>query len=84
MSPERAFWAAAVRLAVVLLVVWAAVAYGLGVILRPALDVRAIAGVPAGEWVARNGAVVLFALIVVFFVVRVAALERRHFGDGDS
>jgi putative solute:sodium symporter small subunit len=83
-SPERAFWTGVVAHVVVLLAVWIAVAYGLGVLLRPALDAIAIAGQPLGLWIARQGAVLVFVAAVVVFVLRTAALERRLFGGRDA
>ena len=49
------YWAANIRLVTVLLCIWAFVSYGMGILLRPALEGIKVGGVDLGFWMAQQG-----------------------------
>jgi len=53
---RRAYWRANLRLMAVLLLIWFAVSFGFGILLREQLDAVSIGGVPLGFWFAQQGA----------------------------
>lgn len=81
-AQAKAYWAATRRLTVGLLVVWFAVSYGAGILLRDALDRFSIGGAPLGFWFAQQGAIYVFVVLIFVYCFAMNRLERR-FGLGD-
>lgn len=62
-----------------LLVIWAVVAYGLGILLAPALNaVRVFGGAPMGFWIAQQGAIWVFIILIFVYASRMAKLDREY------
>lgn len=76
----RAYWRANIRLATILLAVWALVSFGFGIVLRPVLDQVSLGGAPLGFWFAQQGAIYVFVALIFVYSWRMSVLERRY-GD---
>jgi putative solute:sodium symporter small subunit len=62
-----------------LLVIWAVVAYGLGILLAPALNsIRVFGGPPLGFWIAQQGAIWVFIVLIFVYAARMQALDRAY------
>ncbi len=62
-----------------LLVVWAVVAYLLGILLAPALNgVRLFGGPPLGFWIAQQGSILVFIALIFIYAARMRALDREY------
>ncbi|WP_117238433.1 DUF4212 domain-containing protein [Thermus sediminis] len=62
-----------------LLVIWAVVAYGLGILLAPALNsIRPFGGPPLGFWIAQQGAIWVFVVLIFIYATRMQALDREY------
>lgn len=72
------FWRANLRTVVVLLLLWAVLGIGCGVLWADVLNRWSIAGFPLGFWFAQQGSIVSFVLIVFAYAARMAVLDRRH------
>ena len=81
--PPRTYWQENLRLLGMLLLVWFAVSFGFGILLRPLLDGFEILGVPAGFWFAQQGSIWVFVGLIFFYSWRIGRIERRH-GVGDD
>ena len=77
------YWRANLRLLGALLLVWFAVSFGCGILLRPLLDAVSILGVPAGFWFAQQGSIYVFVALIFVYSWRVHVIERRY-GVGDE
>ena len=77
---ERTYWAANVRLVAVLLVIWAAVSFGCGILLVDWLDRFRIPGTgfKLGFWFAQQGSIYVFVLLIFVYVWRMNALDREY------
>lgn len=63
----KAYWLATLKLIGSILVIWAIVSYGFGIILAPALNSISLGGYPFGFWWAQQGSIYVFiALIFVY------------------
>lgn len=84
MNADR-YWAANVRLVLVLLTVWFAVSYGAGILFVDVLDRVTLpgTGVPLGFWFAQQGSIYVFVLLIFVYVVRMNRLDRA-FGGSDG
>ena len=78
-APEsHAYWRANKRLIVILLAVWALVSLGLGLAWAGALNAYKILGVPAGFFMAQQGAIYIFILLIWIYARRMDQLDHGH------
>lgn len=73
-----AYWKANTRLILTLLVIWAVVSFGFGILLRPLLSGIAIGGTDLGFWFAQQGSIFVFLILIFFYAWRMNALDRQH------
>ena len=71
-------WRAVVRLTLSLLVLWAALGLGCGVLFADVLNQYQIGGFPLGFWFAQQGAIVGFVLLILVYALAMARLEARQ------
>ncbi|MCH2138923.1 MAG: DUF4212 domain-containing protein [Phycisphaerales bacterium] len=83
-SPEphdtAAHFRANVKLIVVLLSIWAFVAFGCGILLAPWLNQWQLPGTtfPLGFWFAQQGSIYVFVLLIIVYVRCMRSLDRKH------
>ena len=75
---HRDYWRSNVRLIAGLLVIWASVAFGFGLLLAPALNLWRLGRLPLGFWWAQQGAIVIFVGLIFVYAWRMDRLDRRH------
>ncbi len=75
---HKLYWRAVLRLTAVLLVIWFAVSFGAGILFRDFLDKFSIGGAPLGFWMAQNGAIYVFVILIIVYCIRMNALERKY------
>lgn len=63
MTKEQ-YWKAQIRRIVILLGVWAVVAFGLAIFGAPALNAFSFGGIPFGFWMAQQGAIFVFVALI--------------------
>lgn len=73
-----AYWKANVRMIGVLLVIWALVSFGFGILLRPMLSGISVGGSDLGFWFAQQGSILVFLAIIFFYAWRMNALDREY------
>jgi len=71
------YWRATKRLTVSLLLVWFLVSFGAGILFRDALDNFSIGGAPLGFWMAQNGSIYIFVLLIIIYCIQMTRLERK-------
>lgn len=74
----QAYWRRNVRLMLLLLVIWAAVGLGAGVLFADTLSSVRIGGFPLGFWFAQQGSIVVFVLLILVYAVAMNRMDRRH------
>ena len=72
------YWAANIRLVTVLLIIWAFVSYGMGILLRPALEGIKVGGVDLGFWMAQQGSIYVFIVLIFVYAVMMNGLDRQY------
>lgn len=73
-----AYWKANVRMIGILLVIWALVSFGFGILLRPMLSGISVGGSDLGFWFAQQGSILVFLAIIFFYAWRMNALDREY------
>lgn len=81
---SRRYWAANKRLIIQLLAIWAFVSYGCGILFVEALNNIQLFGVPFGFWMAHQGSIYVFILLIVFYAVRMDKIDRHFHKDEAS
>jgi len=81
---KKAYWRKNLNLMFVLLVIWAVVSYGFGILLRPVLDAIPVGGVGLGFWFAQQGSIYVFLGIVFFYAKKMRELDREFGVDDDD
>jgi putative solute:sodium symporter small subunit len=77
-SSNNAYWSANIRIILISMVVWFVCSFGMGILLRPALSGIKVGGADLGFWMAQNGSIYVF-LVLIFVYARVMnRLDREH------
>ncbi|HCA39788.1 MAG: DUF4212 domain-containing protein [Phycisphaerales bacterium] len=76
---RRRYWRANLKLVGFLLVIWAFVSFGCGILMADWLDQWMLPGTtyPLGFWCAQQGSIYVFVLLILVYVVAMNRLDRR-------
>ncbi len=74
------YWLANLRIMVGLLVIWAGVSFGCGILLADWLNQFRLpfTGFPLGFWFAQQGSIIVFVLCILVYCIFMNRLDRRH------
>ena len=74
------YWRSNLRTMAVLLVIWAAVSLGCGVLFADWLNQFRLpfTGFPLGFWFAQQGSIVMFVILILVYCLAMNRLDRRH------
>jgi len=80
MSPEnrRAYWRANITLIGILLTVWALVSLGCSILLVKLLNMLTIGNLPLGFWIAQQGSIFVFVLLIFIYAYQMDKLDRKY------
>ncbi len=76
-DPTR-YWRANLTLMSVLLAVWAIVSLLLSVVFVEPLNALRIGGFPLGFWIAQQGAIVVFVVLILVYAVTMDRIDQRY------
>lgn len=74
----RAHWRANRRVMTVLLAIWFAVSYGLGIAFVEPLNRFRVGGFPLGFWFAQQGGIYAFVVLIAVYAVWMDRIDRRY------
>jgi len=60
------------------LIVWFAVSFVFGILLKDALNHIQIAGYPLGFWFAQQGSMYIFVALIFYYAIRMTTLDRKY------
>jgi putative solute:sodium symporter small subunit len=75
---RRNYWKANLRIVLSLLSIWFLASYGSGILFVDALDQVRIGGFKLGFWMAQQGSILVFLILVLVYVVLMNRLDREH------
>jgi putative solute:sodium symporter small subunit len=80
MTREKAvaYWKENVRLIIILLVIWAVVSYGFGILLAPALNNLSIGNLPMGFWFAQQGSLYVFIIEIFVYAWLMDRTDKKY------
>ena len=71
------YWKATLGLIRNVLIVWALVSYGFGILLAPALNNIHLGGYPLGFWFAQQGSEMIFVALIFFYMWRMGKIDEK-------
>ena len=74
---SHAYWRATLSLLARILVVWALVSFGAGIIFADALDGLMLGGYPLGFWFAQQGAIYVFIILIFYYRKKMGEIDRK-------
>ncbi|WP_144209027.1 DUF4212 domain-containing protein [Shewanella donghaensis] len=72
------YWRENLRLVMKLLVIWAAVSFGCGILLVDVLNEIHFMGFKLGFWFAQQGAMYVFVALIFVYVAKANALDKKY------
>lgn len=78
---RQEYWRRNLRLTASLLLVWFVVGYGLSILLAPWLNGFSFLGGPLGFWIAQNGAIYVFVLLILTYCLAMNRLDEEFEGS---
>ncbi len=79
---DQAYWKANIRLVLSLLAVWFAVSFGAGILLVDILDNFRMGGFKLGFWMAQQGSIFVFIVLIFVYINRMDKLDERYRRSG--
>jgi putative solute:sodium symporter small subunit len=77
-SKRARYWRANLRILAILLSIWFAVSFGLGILLVEFLNEVHVAGFPLGFWFSQQGAIYVFIALIWVYARRMDRIDRDH------
>ena len=84
---DQTYWKKSLQIVTGILVVWATVSLGCGILFRELLDgiLPMVGGAPFGFWIAQQGAIIVFLILLVAYMVLMNRLDNKFgFGVGEG
>ena len=75
---RKEYWRRNLRLMSILLVIWALVSFGAGILFADVLNNIVIAGFPLGFWFAQQGSIITFVVLIAIYVWRMDKLDEEY------
>jgi putative solute:sodium symporter small subunit len=72
-----AYWKRNISLTLGLLAVWFVVGYLLAIVFAPALNAYTFLGAPLGFWIAQNGAIYVFVVLILIYALRMNQMDKE-------
>jgi len=78
MKDHKSYWKKNLRYLAILLSIWFLVSYVMGIILVDALNAIKIGGFPFGFWMAQQGSIYVFVLLIFVYVRWMNKLDNEY------
>ena len=78
MENNKQYWRENIRLISCLLLIWAMVSFGGGIIFVDALSEFTFIGYPLGFWIATQGAIYTFIALIAYYVYAMNKLDKKY------
>ncbi len=83
-SRAKDYWAANIRLMLILLAIWFVTSFGAGILFVRPLNAITIGGFPLGFWFAQQGSIFVFVALIFYYAHRMKTIERMFGVDDDD
>jgi putative solute:sodium symporter small subunit len=76
-SNAKAYWSATLSLLAKVLVIWALVSYGAGILFAPLLNGIYLGGYPLGFWFSQQGSIYVFIVLIFWYAKKMGDIDRK-------
>jgi putative solute:sodium symporter small subunit len=83
-SSHAAYWRANIKVLLILIAVWFIASFGLSILAVDWLDQFKFMGFPLGFWMAQQGSIIVFLLIIAVYGVIMNRLDKQHGVEEDE
>ena len=83
-SKAKVYWKKNIRIVLSLLAIWFFVSFGMGILLVDVLDNFRIFGFKLGFWMAQQGSIFCFVILIFVYVYRMNKLDHQYDMDEDQ
>ena len=83
-SKVKVYWKKNIRIVLSLLAVWFFVSFGMGILLVDVLDNFRLFGFKLGFWMAQQGSIFCFVILIFVYVYRMNKLDHQYGMDEDQ
>ena len=83
-SQTKAYWIENTRLVLLLLIIWFLVSFGMGILFVDFLDGFRFFGFKFGFWMAQQGSIFCFVILIFIYVYKVNKLDHKYGVDEDQ
>ena len=80
----KAYWRENIRTVLLLLAIWFVVSFGMGILFADELDRIRFFGFRFGFWMAQQGSIFCFVILIFVYVFKMNKLDRKYGVDEDS
>ncbi len=80
----KAYWRENITLMLILLGVWFTVSFGMGILFIDELDKITFFGFKFGFWMAQQGAIFVFVILIFIYTYKMNKLDRKYGVDEDD
>ena len=77
-SSNSSYWKANLSLVGKLLAIWFIVSFGCGILFKEQLDQFSIGGAPLGFWMAQQGSIICFVVLLILYAFLMNKLDEKH------
>jgi putative solute:sodium symporter small subunit len=74
----KAYWKENIKYLSILLVIWALVSYGAGILFKDELNTFRLGGFKLGFWFAQQGAMYVFVILIFIYVRIMNTLDKKY------
>ena len=75
---HQAYWKANIRLMAILLTIWFFVSFVCGILFVDELNVIEFAGFKLGFWIAQQGSIYVFLVLIFVYVKKMNTLDKKY------
>jgi len=77
-NSHAAYWRANIKILLILVGVWFFASFGMGIIAVDFLDQFTFMGFPFGFWMAQQGSIVVFLIIIAIYAIAMNRMDKKH------
>jgi putative solute:sodium symporter small subunit len=77
-AKAKVYWKANIKYLSILLIIWALVSYGAGILFKDELNSFRLGGFKLGFWFAQQGAMYVFVILIFVYVRLMNKLDKKY------
>ncbi len=82
---HRKYWQSNLRILGSLLAIWFSVSYGCGILFKETLDKFSVGGAPFGFWMAQQGSIIVFVILLITYAFLMNNLDKKFgYDEGED